>query len=219
MGYDTLLFDMDGVLLSIANEMERFRERIGPLLQEYGVTDIDEEDINVFLSRPDVSQLKQTCKTYGLDPATFWNDRENTFAAIQEELIRNGIKHPRDGIETITILQRNYNLGIVSNNQHRTVEFFLDHHDYKKTFKTHYGLAPTLDGLQHAKPNPYYLKKALDDLDTENALYIGDSETDLIAAERAGIDSMFMDRGGGYNPDRQPSLTAIQSLHEIPKYI
>jgi phosphoglycolate phosphatase len=44
------------------------------------------------------------------------------------------------------------------------------------------------------KPNPHYLKRALADLEAESALYVGDSESDVIAANRAGMDSVFVRR-------------------------
>ncbi|MFB6200940.1 MAG: HAD-IA family hydrolase [Halorhabdus sp.] len=44
------------------------------------------------------------------------------------------------------------------------------------------------------KPAPYYLEQALADLETTDALYVGDSETDVEAAHAAGIDAAFVRR-------------------------
>lgn len=79
-------------------------------------------------------------------------------------------------------------LGNVSNNQHATVEFLLAHYDLDG-FRTAYGRQPTLAGAAGRKPE--YLERALADLDTSEALYVGDSEKDIVAARRAGIDSVF----------------------------
>ncbi|WP_394295531.1 HAD hydrolase-like protein [Natrialba chahannaoensis] len=43
---------------------------------------------------------------------------------------------------------------------------------------------------------PFSLERALDDLSVsvESTLYIGDSESDILAAERAGLESVFVRR-------------------------
>jgi len=53
---------------------------------------------------------------------------------------------------------------------------------------------PTIHSLQLRKPNPHYIEQALGDLDAGNALFVGDNESDVRAAENAGIDSAFIRR-------------------------
>jgi Predicted phosphatases len=84
-------------------------------------------------------------------------------------------------------------LGVVSNNQHATIEFLLAHHGLTQ-FETSYGRQPTLAGAAKRKPEPDYIRQALADLGTDEALYVGDSEKDIVAAHRAGIDSAFLRR-------------------------
>jgi len=84
-------------------------------------------------------------------------------------------------------------LGLVSNNQHATIEFLLAHHDLPD-FVTARGRRPTLDGAAARKPEPAYLEAALEELSVSDALYVGDSQKDVIAAQRAGIDSAYLRR-------------------------
>jgi phosphoglycolate phosphatase-like HAD superfamily hydrolase len=84
-------------------------------------------------------------------------------------------------------------LGLVSNNQHATIEFLLAHYDLPD-FETARGRRPTLAGAAMRKPEPDYLEAALEDLGTVDALYVGDSAKDVIAAQRAGIDSAYLRR-------------------------
>jgi len=78
--------------------------------------------------------------------------------------------------------------------QHATIEYILDTFDLRWQFDTWYGREPTLESLERKKPEPYYLEQALADLGTENALFVGDSESDVLAAENVGIDSAFVRR-------------------------
>jgi phosphoglycolate phosphatase-like HAD superfamily hydrolase len=56
----------------------------------------------------------------------------------------------------------------------------------------------------------------LSDLGVENALYIGDSETDLVAAHRAGIDSAFLrrDHVADVNLSTEPTIE-VATLEEL----
>ena len=52
----------------------------------------------------------------------------------------------------------------------------------------------TVESLERKKPNTHYVERALSDLDADAALYVGDSESDVVAADRAGLDSAFVRR-------------------------
>jgi phosphoglycolate phosphatase-like HAD superfamily hydrolase len=85
-------------------------------------------------------------------------------------------------------------MGIVSSNQQATVDFLVDHFDGFDRMGAAYGREPTIHSLQLRKPNPHYIEQALGDLDANNALFVGDNESDVRAAENAGIDSAFIRR-------------------------
>jgi hypothetical protein len=70
----------------------------------------------------------------------------------------------------------------------------LDFFDLRPSFDTYYGREKTVESLSLKKPNPHYLERALSDLEAETALYVGDSESDVAAAHRAGVDSAFVRR-------------------------
>ncbi len=66
------------------------------------------------------------------------------------------------------------------------------------------------------KPNPYCLERALTDLDAESAPYSGDSESDVVAAHRAGVDSVFVRRPHCRDVDLSVAPTyEVESLHEV----
>jgi phosphoglycolate phosphatase-like HAD superfamily hydrolase len=84
--------------------------------------------------------------------------------------------------------------GVVSNNQRRIVASVLAAHGLQDLFGTIRARDPTLDSLDRKKPAPTYLEAAMADLDIERPLYVGDSETDVLAANRAGVDTAFLRR-------------------------
>lgn len=108
-------------------------------------------------------------------------------------------------------------LGVVSNNQHRTVEHVVAECDLGDLFETWYGRHPTLDGMARRKPDPSYLEHAIEDLGTREVLYVGDSNVDIEAAAEAGVDSAFVRRPHreGYDLRREPTHR-IDGLDELP---
>jgi phosphoglycolate phosphatase-like HAD superfamily hydrolase len=113
-------------------------------------------------------------------------------------------------------------LGVVSNNQHETVEHVLDVFGLGDVFETAYGRDPDARGVRRKKPSPYYLNRALADLadfGVENALYVGDSNVDLVAASRAGVDAAFVRRPhrADYSLVREPAheLTSLSELGRL----
>jgi len=133
----------------------------------------------------------ETVDGFDTDPADFWNRRESATAAAQIAATRAGGKQPYADVGFVDRLDAR--IGLVSNNQAETVEFLLDYHALP-AFETAYGRAPSLTGASRRKPEPYYIEQAMDDLGTTDALYVGDSEKDIVAAHRAGIDSAFLRR-------------------------
>jgi phosphoglycolate phosphatase-like HAD superfamily hydrolase len=106
----------------------------------------------------------------------------------------------------------------VSNNHHSTIAFVLDFFDLRSLFETYYGREKTIESLRVKKPNPHYIERALADLDSESALYVGDSESDVIAAHDAGIDSAFVRRPHSRTVDLSTDPTyEVQSLYELPE--
>lgn len=190
MMYDAVVLDHDGVIARIT-EGEAVREAIAQTFAEFGVSDPPADDIERLfgVTLPD---LLSVCSKHDLDPAAFWERRDNNVAAAQIELINSGHKDLYDDVAALDRLSTP--LGVVSNNQHRTVEYLLNHYELADQFATVYGRQPTLVDVARKKPNPHYLEEALSDLSAKHALYVGDSPTDIRAAHRAGIDAAFLRR-------------------------
>lgn len=185
--YDAVLFDNDGVLVK-PTEQDVIVDAVLDTFRAFGA------EIDRSVARQTVENgivPTETARDHGLDPEALWHYRELTVALAQQTHVRNGGKRVYDDVAALERLTMP--LGVVSNNQHATIEFLLAHHELEY-FETAYGRRPTLTGATKRKPEPHYIERALDDLDASEALYIGDSETDVLAAHNAGLDSVFLRR-------------------------
>ena len=66
------------------------------------------------------------------------------------------------------------------------------------------------------KPAPHYLDRALAELSADTAVYVGDRETDLLAAEYAGLDSALIRPAANAERGPAPEPTyELDSLHDL----
>ncbi|ADJ14584.1 HAD family hydrolase [Halalkalicoccus jeotgali] len=210
--YDAVVFDNDGVLVE-RTRRDVLHGAIRETYEEFGVSPAEAEvEALLGVTRESVDEL---ATEYGLDTAEFWYRRDMLASRAQCESIENGGKPLYEDIGALDELSPT--LGVVSNNQHRTIEFILEHYDLHHHFETHYGREPTLAGIERKKPSAYYIERALTDLDTRNALYVGDSGVDVLAAREAGLDCAFIRRPHREDYDL-PAAPAyeIRSLADLP---
>ena len=191
MRYDTVVFDNDGVLVG-RTRFDVLREATRDAFTECGVDDPDPDDVEQMTIGATPGSVGTVCQTYYLDPGSFWRTRDDVVSRAQQAEARAGRKTPYDDLGTLADLD--VKMGIVSSNQQATVDFLVDHFDGFDRFGAAYGREPTIHSLQLRKPNPHYLEQALGDLDADSALFVGDNESDVKAAENAGVDSAFIRR-------------------------
>ncbi|MFA9503169.1 HAD family hydrolase [Natrinema sp. H-ect1] len=216
-GYDAVLFDSDGVLVE-PPASETQLEATQAAFREAGVDDVAPDHLDDIVSGVTVEVLHEICAEYDLEPTTFWEARERHDERSQFAAFRDGTRDRYDDVATIADLPQDR--GVVSNNHHSTIEFVLDAFDLDSLFETYYGRPKTIESLQVKKPDPHFLERALADLEADSALYVGDSEHDVIAAHRAGIDSAFVRRR--HCRDDELSVTPtydIETLSALPAIV
>ena len=78
---------------------------------------------------------------------------------------------------------------------------------------THPYSAP-LTPRREPKPSPYCLDYLMSkyDIPKEDVCYVGDAMNDMLAAQNAGIDGIYIPRG---NPDDAPCAFRIESLRDL----
>ncbi|WP_424007176.1 HAD family hydrolase [Haloferax denitrificans] len=211
MCYDAVIFDNDGVLTK-PTLLEVQREAVRRAFAEFDVeptTETVDGVINGGLTR-----LRRICSVHDVPVDDFWSHHETHAAATQRACLEDGTKPLYDDVTALDDID--HPLAVVSNNQHATIEHILDVFDIGDRFEVAYGRDPTVEGARVKKPDPHYIQRAMGELGVDSALYVGDSNVDVVAADRAGIDSAFIRRPHreGYELAAEPTYE-LDSLDEL----
>lgn len=212
-GYDTVLFDNDGVLVAPPGR-ETQTAAIRAAFAELGVARPDDTHVSALRHGVTVDLVKEIARAYDLDPAELWAARERHDERSQFDAFRAGERDLYDDVRVLDDVPGPR--GVVSNNHHSTVAFVLEFFGLDDAFDTYYGREKTVESLRLKKPNTHYLDRALADLDAESALYVGDSASDVVAAHRAGMDSVLVRRehNEGVVHETEPTFE-VASLHGV----
>jgi HAD superfamily hydrolase (TIGR01549 family) len=205
--YEAVLFDNDGVLVEPVDRAV-LRRATRTAFDALGVPDPDPSHLDLLSVGVDPDRLRAVCEEYGLDPGRFWRARDSHSSRAQRAELRAGrttCYEDFDAVRAVGVPR-----GIVSSNQQATIEFMHDHFGTRHLFSTAYGRRPTLRSLGRKKPDPHYVRRALADLDVAEALFVGDSESDVRAAHNAGLDSAFVRR-----PHRESYALGTDPTYEL----
>lgn len=205
--YDAIVFDNDGVLVG-RTSYDVLHEATWDAFDTVGVTDPDPDDVEEMTVGVTTDSLKRVARKYDLDPSKLWRERDRSAYQAQREEIVAGRKTLYDDFHTLSDVD--VPMGIVSSNQQSTVDHVLDHFDVRGLFGAAYGREPHPRSIRRKKPNSHYVNRALEDLGVENAVFIGDNESDIRAANNAGIDSAFIRR-----PHREDWYLNVEPDHEL----
>ncbi|MFC7139160.1 HAD family hydrolase [Halosimplex aquaticum] len=210
--YEAVVFDNDGVLVELT-ESELLRRVARRAFEDHGIED-PPEDLVECAADGDIDGLAAVEDELDLPLADYWATREERAVRHQCEAIENGDKPLYDDVTALADLS--HRMAVVSNNQHGTVEFIVEHHGLADHFEHVAGREPTLDGARRRKPETHYLDRALDELGTRDAVYVGDSPKDVEVAHRAGVDSAFLRRDHRADTalDREPTYE-VETLTDL----
>jgi HAD superfamily hydrolase (TIGR01509 family) len=209
MAYEAVLFDNDGVLVEPVG-MAVLRRATWEAFDALGVPDPDPDDVDRLAIGVTPDVLSSVCDGYGLDPARFWRARDYHSSHAQRAEFRAGRADLYGDFDAVRRIDAPR--GIVSSNQQITVDFMHDFFATRDLFATAYGREPTVESLARKKPDPHYVDRALSDLGVEagDALFVGDSESDLRAARAAGLDAAFVRR-----PHRESYELSVAPTYEL----
>jgi len=207
MSYEAVLFDNDGVLVEPVGRAV-LRRATWEAFDALGVPTPDPDDVDRLAIGVTPDLLSSVCASYGLDPERFWRARDYHSSHAQRVELRTGRATLYDDFDAIRAIDAPR--GIVSSNQQDTVEFMHDFFATRDLFATAYGRDPTIRSLSRKKPDPHYLHRALADVDADTALFVGDSESDVLAARNAGLDAAFVRR-----PHRESYDLSVDPTYEL----
>lgn len=206
--YDSVILDHDGVLVTVLDSEKRTEAcwRAVDSVAPSGLA-LDRETITTLSNSVSPETVEELSDELGISPQTLWRFRDDMLAKVLTDAAVDGWKRPYADVDALSRLST-VPLAVASNNQRRVVERILTEHEFVRPFETIHAREPRLGSLQNKKPEPTFLRRAQDDIDTVNPLYVGDKETDIVAAQRAGMDVAFIRRD--HNRDR--------SLDGVPTY-
>ncbi|MFB6180843.1 MAG: HAD family hydrolase [Candidatus Nanohalobium sp.] len=220
MEFGSVVFDMDGVILNslIDNEEWKFKA-VEKALRDVGVEPekLSRGEKRALLGDKGYSQCVKTSKEVGVDPRKAWSAiAEQTSMARSRQMEEGNFElYPgvRDLIEGLH--DEGVELGIISNAPESAVKLTIEHFDLKRFFKFYAGVR-NFEDLQARKPHPNHLELAKAELKRSPFVYVGDAESDLIAARRAGMDSIWVKRGEASH-DVEPDYTidSVEKINEI----
>ena len=212
-----VVFDMDGVLLEGASlhlhtGRPAEREATAHALAELGIRDPDP----AFLDANELGSYENLVRSVAefgvdVDPAAVWPIRERKLSAIELEALSTGERpfYPDTGVIG-DLAAETAGVGIASNARHRTVRGVVAHAGWDGAVPAIRGQRFDPDDWYRHKPEPDYVEDVLDGLGTQDGLYVGDSESDVVVARRVGLESVFVRRP--HNRDRD---LEVRPDHEI----
>lgn len=208
--YAAVLFDMDGVIVDFPPGSAVYREAVADAFRAFDVEPAESE-LEAFVgASKTVSEMRKVCERYGVEFPDLWVERGRQSSVRQRRMMERGERAPYDDSEVLRVLSADHGIGLITSNQQATAEFAVEHFDFDEHVDAVRGRDPTVDGFRRIKPDPYYVETTLSELGTKNALLVGDSESDVRAADAAGIDSAFV-----WRPHRQSYELDAAPTYEI----
>lgn len=209
--YDAVCFDNDGILVDPPLWDSKDRA-IRAAFDDVGVAEPERRHVEAMARGVTTDHLRTVCGHYGIDPEAFWSARERRDEDAQMADFRDDRREPYDDVDAIGEVTDGHAVAVVSNNHTSTVAFVLECFDLERYVDAAAGRPMTVESLDLKKPNPHYIERTLEDLGVtaDAALYVGDSEKDVVAADRAGTDSAFVRR-----PHREGLKLSVEPTYEV----
>lgn len=217
MAYSSVIFDMDGVLLnSLVDEEEWKYNAVGHALEERDVDPdkVSREEMNSLLGDEGYKSCLKTSSNLGLDPRKMWSlVAQETTTARRKELEKGNFQLYPSVKETIEKLhEQDIQMAVISNAPESAVKMLIDYFDLKEYFEFYAGVR-NFEDLQAQKPHPNHLELAKAELKRDPFVYVGDSNSDLEAADNAHVDSVWVKRGE--NKAQENHEFEVEHLSEI----
>ncbi|CRZ34422.1 phosphoglycolate phosphatase [Herbinix hemicellulosilytica] len=180
MKYDTIIFDLDGTLL---NTLDDLKDSLNFALAKHGYEEKTLEEVRRFVGNG-VQKLVER----SLPANTSTEDMQKCLATFKEHYKDNmqNKTRPYDGIKELLaeLKNSNYRMAIVSNKFDAAVKALV-----KDYFGEYITVAIGESATVKSKPAPDSVYAAIKEMgsDIKNAIFVGDSETDVQTAKNAGL--------------------------------
>ena len=199
-----IMFDMDGTLidsgLAITNTINYVRVNLGfeKLEKDYILEKVNDPAINS-------AEFFYGTKEFTPQQTKLFEEYYNIHC-LTDLAVYDGIS------KLIDDLSKDFTLAVATNANSDYAHKMLNHVGLGHHFKTILGY----DSVKNPKPHPEMVNKILDihNISSQNAQLIGDSHKDIMAATRAGVDSVLVNWGFSNH-----EKNAIETVKELEKKI
>jgi phosphoglycolate phosphatase-like HAD superfamily hydrolase len=220
MEYGSVIFDMDGVILNSLVDDENWKfEAVREALRDKNVDPegLSRSELGAVMGDQGYKEVVRKSAELGLDPGEIWRHVAFKTTEARAGQIRDGNFEIYDGARQVIefLHSEDVELGIISNAPEKAVEATIEYYDLKKYFKFYAGVR-NFEDLQARKPNPNHLELAKAELKRKPMVYVGDAESDVIAAQRADLDSIWVNRSdsrGDVQPDYE--ISEMREMEEL----
>ena len=216
MKYEAVIFDFDGVLMDSGFDGFQWalKERQKVISQHNW--DLELEKLKQGIFQPDHSEdMREIMSQENVS----WNQLRKMEKAVAERKVEMASTGEIKIFEDAEVILEELNCpkAVVSNAYRDYLEILLKELNIKSHMD--YWTAPSLENIRNyrdrMKPEPEMVEEALKNLGTQNAIMIGDQTTDVLAARKAGIDSIYIDRSGDKESKANYSVTNLANALDI----
>ncbi|MAD41064.1 MAG: HAD family hydrolase [Arcobacter sp.] len=195
-----IMFDMDGTLIdsgfAITNTINYVRENLGfdRLEKDYILEKVNEPHLNS-------AEFFYGTKEFTQEQTRLFEEYYNEHC-LTDLVLYDGIS------ELISDLKGDFRLAVATNANSVYAKKMLDHVGIGEHFSTILGY----DSVKNPKPHPEMVNKILNKYSVENtnAQLIGDSHKDIIAATKAGVDSVLVN--WGFSNHEKDAIETVEEL-------
>jgi len=209
-----VIFDLDGTLLAMKLKVKEAKKKLIQRLREIGVN-IDRIDLKI----PTENIVSEVIKEYGFSRDYLMKLVDEAY--IPYELEAAEAAELRDGMkEVLTELKAmGFKLAVASNSSKHGVHLALENTSIKELFD----VIVTRTDVNRMKPDGALIAETLRRLNVKpsEAIYIGDTTHDILAARKVGVKSIAIS-GGAHSINlilnSKPDIL-IKDVKEIPKVL
>lgn len=204
-----ILFDVDGVIVDSSDHNLAYKKQ---LFENAGYKDIRKEFLDN-QSKPTKQVIEDALADRKI---TSRDEIDRVFAFAQDEALREKIVHmlvfPDSLEEVLETLKNNYTLGIVTSR----IKFGMKDIFGQRPIEKYFDCVVCYEDCKNHKPHPEPLLNACKQLmiKPDEAIYIGDMETDILAADAINMRSIHFSK-----IKHDLAHTRINDFSEIPNAI
>jgi len=211
--YNTVIFDLDGTLLDTLDDLT---DSVNYAMSGMGWPLRDRKDVRLFLGNG-IKRLMELCSPEGISGEEF----DKAFGMFKKyyEVHNQDKTAPYEGVVEVMahLKEQGIKMAIVSNKVHEAVLALRD--EFFPYVEVAIGDMPDMA----RKPEPDSCYKALELLGSskDEAVYIGDSEVDLLTAKNSGLDCITV-LWGFRDKDyliEQGATTFVETPEELEKEV